>query len=92
MTHLVERSFLTQEICSLNPVIGKFYSISTVLKRRKDAGNGPFKKLKHDIEFDRFKNLISPREAKEDDPKAKCLIRSEAIKCSILSTNCDCHL
>ena len=51
MAQLVEWSLPIPEICSLNPVIGKFYLLSNVFKtllkrgnKVKEAGNGPFKK------------------------------------------------
>ena len=44
---LVERSLPTLEICGSNPVFGKIYELSTVLKsrkQRKEVANGPFLK------------------------------------------------
>ena len=38
LAHLLERSVLTPVICSSNPVIGKFYLLSTVLKRQENRG------------------------------------------------------
>ena len=56
VTQLVERSLLTPEICGSNPVIGKFYLLSILLKdllkrrkQRKEAGNGPIQKNKTNI-------------------------------------------
>ena len=53
VTQLVERSLLTPEICGSNPVIGKFYLLSILLKdllkrrkQRKEAVNGPIQKTK----------------------------------------------
>ena len=36
VAQLVEWSIPTPEICASNPVIGKFYLLSTVFKRRKE--------------------------------------------------------
>ena len=47
---LVERLLPIPEVRGSNPVIGELlfiYSLSTVLKDEKEAGNGPFKKHKN---------------------------------------------
>ena len=52
VAQFVERSLPTPEIRGLNPVIGKFYLLSTVFKKlywknenkEKEAGKGPFLK------------------------------------------------
>ena len=52
MVQLVEQLLPTQEIGGSNPIIGKIYLLSTVLKNmywkdennEKEAENGPFKK------------------------------------------------
>ena len=54
MTQLVEWSLPTPEFSGSNPAIGKFYVVLTVSKfcvertriKKKEAGNGPFKKGK----------------------------------------------
>ena len=46
VAQLVERSLPATEVCSSNPVIGRFYycqlNVNAVLKRIKEAENGTF--------------------------------------------------
>ena len=43
VARLVERPFLTHEVCSSNTVVGKLYQLSTAPKRRKETKMSPGK-------------------------------------------------
>ena len=52
MAQLVEQSLPTPKIFGSNPVIGKFYLLSTILKgvnNEKEAGNGPIFFIKEQL-------------------------------------------